>query len=82
MEAVEPTHERWADHFWRKCPALEPVVTSLKPGQKRKAEVSELKEIKIPNTRRIEVAPAAKKVGTTEVRSSPPILEVDTDPSD
>ena len=71
-----------ADHFWRKCPAPQPVVMSSKPGQKRKAEVVELKDTKIPKTRRIEAAPVVKKVGTTEVGGYPPILEVDTDASD
>ena len=71
-----------ADHFWRKCPAPQPVVISSKRGQKRKAEAAELKDTKIPKTRHIEADPVVKKVGTTEVRGSPPILEVDTDPSD
>ena len=71
-----------ADHFWRKCPAPQPVVMPSKPGQKRKAEATELKDTKIPKTRCIEAAPVVKKVGTTEVRGSPPILEVDTDASD
>ena len=71
-----------ADHIWRKCPAPQPVVMSSKPGQKRKAEVTELKDTKIPKTRRIEAAPVVEKVGTTEVHGSPPILEVDTDASD
>ena len=71
-----------ADPFWRKCPAPQPVVMSSKPGQKRKAEAAELKDTKIPKTRQIEAAPVVKKVCTTEVRSSPPILEVDTDASD
>ena len=70
------------DHFWRKCPAPQPVVMSSKPGQKRKADGAELKETKIPKTRRIEASPVVKKVGTTEVRGSPPILEADTDASD
>ena len=71
-----------ADHFWRKCPAPQLVVMSSKPGQKPKAEAVELKDTKILKTRRIKAAPVVKKVGTTEVRGSPPILEVDTDASD
>ena len=55
---------------------------SSKPGQKRKAEAVELEDTKIPKTRRIAAAPVVKKVGTTEVRGSPRILEVDTDASD
>ena len=55
---------------------------SSKPEQKRKAEVAQLKDTKIPKTRRIEAAPVVKKVGTTEVHGSPPILEVDADASD
>ena len=71
-----------ADHFWRKCPAPQPVVMSSKPGQKRKAEAAELKNTTIPKARCIEAAPAVKKVHTTEVRGFSPILEVDTDASD
>ena len=71
-----------ADHFWLKCSAPQPVVMFSKPGPKLKAEIAELKHTKIPKTRRIEAAPVVNKVGTTEVRRTPPILEVDTDPSD
>ena len=71
-----------ADHFWQKCPASQPGVMSSKPGQKCKAEAAELTDTKIPKTCRIEFAPVVKKVGTTEVGGSPPILEVDTDASD
>ena len=55
---------------------------SSKPGQKRKAAGAELKDTKIHKTSRIEAALVVMKVGTTEVRGSPPILEVDTDASD
>ena len=71
-----------ADHFWRKCPAPQPVVMSSKPGLKRKAAALELKDTKIPKTRRIQAGPVVKKVGTIEVSGSPSILEVDTDASD
>ena len=71
-----------AYHFWRKYPAPQPVVMSSKLGQKRKADTVELKDSKIPKTRRIEAAPVINKVGTTEVRGSSPILEVDTDATD
>ena len=68
--------------LWWKCPAPQPVVMSLKPGEKRKAEAAELEATNIPKARRIEAAPLVKKVGTPEVRGSPPILEADTDASD
>ena len=55
---------------------------SSKSGQKCQAEVAGLKDTKIPKAWCIEAAPVVKKVYTTEVHRAPPILEVDTDPSD
>ena len=71
-----------ADHFWRKCPAPQPVIMSSRQGKKRTAEAANLKDKTIPKTRRIEAAPTVKKLHNAEVRGSPPILEVDTDSSD
>ena len=69
-------------HFWKKCLSADPVVASSKPSRKRTADQAGLPTTTVPKARRIEAPPPSVKKAVTEVRGSPPIMEVDTDMSD
>ena len=72
------------NHFWRKCPAANPVVASAKLSRKRTATEAGHRNDRVPKERRIEAAPSptVKRVETEVRGSAPQILEVDTDASD
>jgi hypothetical protein len=72
-------------HFWRNCTSVQPVVHSSKPSRKRTATEAGHVQTTVPKARRIEAPPPPQPVvkkAVTELRGSPPLLEVDTDASD